>query len=101
MEETITETKILDETEIENIKGLLTEETNNEMTLDDLMTPPMVVESSEDEEKKSKKKKEKKENLSVESDVLVQSLASLSIEGLRELLAGARVNINIKFPKAK
>ena len=101
LEENVAETKILDGNEIDNIKGLLTEDTNNEMTLDNLMTPPMIVETSEDEEKKSKKKKEKKENSSVESDVLVQSLAGLSVEALRELLAGARVNINIKFPKAK
>jgi len=101
LEENVIETKILDKNEIENIKGLLTEDTNDEMTLDDLMTPPVRVENIEDEEKKSKKRKEKKENLSIESDVLVQSLSGLSIESLRELLAGARVNINIKFPKAK
>ena len=103
LEDNMTETKILDGNEIENIKGLLSEDTNDEMTLEDLMAPPMIIEDSEDEEKKSKKKKAKKEkeNLSVESDVLVQSLAGLSIESIRELLAGARVNINIKFPKAK
>ena len=103
LEEKMTETKILDKGEVENIKGLLTEDSNDEMTLEELMTPPMMVESSQDEEKKSKKKKVKKEkeNLSVESDVLAQSLSGLSVEALRELLAGARVNINIKFPKAK
>ena len=103
LEEKMAETKILDENEIENIKGLLSEDTNDEMTLEDLMAPPMIVKESEEEEKKSKKKKVKKEkeSSSVESDVLVQSLAGLSVESLRELLAGARVNINIKFPKAK
>ncbi len=104
VEESVLETKILDKNEIENIKGLLSEDTNsNDMTLEDLMTPPAMVEKVEDEEKKSKKKKVKKdkENISVDSDVIVQSLSALSIEGLRELLAGARVNINIKFPKAK
>ena len=103
LEKNMTETKILDKGEIENIKGLLTEDTAEEMTLDELMTPPMIVRDSEEEEKTSKKKKEKKEkeSSSAESDVLVQSLAGLSVESLRELLAGARVNINIKFPKAK
>ncbi len=105
VEENVVETKILDKNEIDNIKGLLSEDTNsNDMTLEDLMTPPPVmVEKVEDEDKKYKKKKVKKEkeNISVDSDVIVQSLSALSIEGLRELLAGARVNINIKFPKAK
>ena len=100
LETNVVETKILDKNEIENIKGLLTEDTHDEMTLEDLMTPSMMV---EDKEKKSKKKKVKKEkeNSSVKSDIFVKSLAGLSVEGLRELLAGARVNINIKFPKAK
>ena len=103
LEENMTETKILDKSEVENIKGLLTEDTTDDMTLDDLMTPPMIIRDGEEEAKKSKKKKEKKEkeSSSVESEVLVKSLSSLSVEALRELLAGARVNINIKFPKAK
>jgi len=111
LEENMVETKILDKNEIENIKGLLSEDINDELTLEDLMTPPIIVNDSEDkkpekrEEKREKESDEKKENesssVSVKSDVLVQSLAGLSVEALRELLAGARVNINIKFPKAK
>ena len=110
--EEVLETKILDKNEIANIKGLLSEDINtNEMTLEELMTPPMIVTESKDKENKTEKPEKiekeeietekEKEPLSVSSDVLVQSLTSLSIEGLRELLAGARVNINIKFPKAK
>ena len=99
----MTETKILDKSEVENIKGLLTEETTEDMTLDELMTPPMMLRDSEEEEKeqKTKKKEEKEEDLSVKSDILVESLSSLSVGALRELLAGAEVNINIKFPEAK
>ncbi len=102
-EENMTETKILDKNEIENIKGLLSEDTNNEMTLDDLMTPPTVVENSGDKEKESEKKEIKKEqeSLSVEQNALVESLSNLSIEALRKLLVGAEVNINIKFPEEK
>ncbi len=106
IEANMTETKILDKSEVENIKGLLTEETTEEMTLDDLMTPPMIVrdseEKEEEKEQKSKKKEEKEEDSPlVESNALVESLSSLSVGALRELLAGAEVNINIKFPEAK
>ncbi len=102
------DTKILDKNEIENIKGLLSEDTNDEMTLDDLMTPPMLVESSENKDieldKKIEEKVDKKEDkrgLSIEQDAIAKSLSTLSVEALRELLAGAEVNINIKFPEAK
>ncbi len=99
VKEEVLETKILDETEIENIKGLLSEDVNDEVTLEELMPTPPVIEN----EKKPKKKKAKKEknSLKAESGVIFDTLSSLPVENLRELLAGARVNINIKFPKAK
>ena len=104
-EDKMTEPKILDKSEIENIKGLLSEDTNDEMSLEDLMTSPMVVESGKDKETnledKKEDKEEDKEHLSVESDNIVKSLSTLPVEALRELLAGAEVNINIKFPEAK
>ena len=111
MEEINNETKILDKAEIENIKGLLSEDVDNDvMTLDDLMpsAPLMALEADKTTEvkkeaKKEEKKKAKKEKSSsdIESTVLVETITSLPIEKLRELLAGARVNISIKFPKAK
>ncbi len=108
LEDNMVETKILDENEVENIKGLLSEDTNDEMTLDDLMTPTMLVESNENKDieldKKIEEKVDKKEDkrdLSIEQDAIAKSLSTLSVEALRELLAGAEVNINIKFPEAK
>ena len=92
-------TKVLDENEIENIKGLLSEDTSSDMVLEDLMPPvPTVV---VEEEKKEKKSKKVKESSVLDTDVLVETLTAMPIEKLRELLAGAKVKIIIKFPKAK
>jgi len=108
------ETKILDASEIENIKGILTEDTNEEMTLEDLMTPPMAVmpsavesttkeEKSTQKEEKQKVKVEKKsdDEVNFDTNVLAQTLLTMPVENLRELLAGAQVNIKIKFPKSQ
>jgi hypothetical protein len=112
-EETKKETKILDASEIENIKGILTEETSDEMSLEDLMTPPMAVissdiesttkeqKSSEAEPKKVKVEKKVDNEVDFDTNVLSQTLAAMPVENLRELLAGAKVNIKIKFPKSK
>jgi len=112
-EVTSKETKILDASEIENIKGILTEESSDEMTLEDLMTPMAVIpsavesttkeEKSSEEEAKQKVKVEKKAESEVDFDtnVLAQTLAAMPVENLRELLAGAQVNIKIKFPKSQ
>jgi len=97
--EKVLETKILDENEIENIKGLLSEDVSDEVSLEELMPTAPVIENDK-KEKKKKSKKEKKSS-ELESGVLFDTLASLPVENLRELLAGARVNISIKFPKAK
>ncbi len=103
VEESEAETKILDKNEIENIKGLLSEDIDNEMTLDDLMTPTKIVESSKETEDKQEKKSEKEDNKEsqIEKDTLVKALSTLSVEALRGLFAGAEININIKFPEAK
>jgi len=121
------ETKILDEQEIENIKGILTEDTSEEMTLEELMPPmsvmPSISESVDKEEssketatdeemkkEKHKKDKVKAEKVAKEEDddsfdfdtnVLSQTLAAMPVENLRQLLSGAKVNITIKFPKSK
>ena len=101
------ETQILDELEIENIKDILTEDSTDDMSLEDLM-PPMAVmpllekqEEKEEVEKKEKKKEEINNNVNVDSNVLAQTLTAMPVENLRELLAGATVKIKIKFPKSK
>jgi len=98
-------TKILDQNEIENIKGLLSEDTSSDMVLEDLMppAPSAIVKEEEEEEKKSKKDSSKKvkESSVLDTDILVETLTAMPIEKLRELLAGAKVKIIIKFPKAK
>ena len=102
-----TETKILDKSEIENIKGILEDDGSSEdMTLDDLMPVIPKVEAKKELKKESKKEKskvskEEDDELEVESNVLVDSLASMPVESLRELLAGTKINIQIKFPKSK
>ena len=115
IEEVKKETQILDELEIENIKGILTEDTSDDMTLGDLMPAmavmPSVVESTTKKDKKTKDKKVKKEefkeeeevddSLDFDSNVLSQTLAAMPVENLRQLLSGAKINIKIKFPKSK
>ena len=95
----VEKTQVLDESEIENIKGLLSEDATPDMELSDLM-PGLIV---QEEEKKAKKKKSKKEEASssFEGDTLLNTIASLPTESLKELLAGSKVKISIKFPKGK
>jgi len=100
LEELPPATKILDESEIENIKGLLNEEVDDNMSLEDLM-PAMPAVEVEPKAPKKKSIKKEKESTDLEANVLLETMKSLPIENLRELLAGARININIKFPKAK
>ena len=114
------ETKILDQSEIANIKEILNEkeEVLENVELDDLMTTVMPltateniyvddkkedrVETKEKVETQEAKEEVKKENtISIDSETAVETLQNLPIESLRELLAGARINISIKFPKAK
>ncbi|MBU1668109.1 hypothetical protein KKC13_06785 [bacterium] len=96
-------TKILDAAEIANIKDILEDDTSDTMELSDLMstaTPTMVnLESTEEKVEKKKKSKKVKEHSKLNSDVSLETLANLPVESLRKLLAGARVNISIKFPK--
>ncbi|CAA6810883.1 MAG: Highly acidic protein [uncultured Sulfurovum sp.] len=94
------EPKILDKTEIENIKGILTEDTDDEMSLDDLMTPPIHTpfESKETQPKEIDTKVSGSDE-PIDSGVLAQTLSAMPVESLRKLLAGATVNIKIKFPK--
>ena len=96
-------TKVLDASEIANIKDILEDDTNENMELSDLMTsasPAMsAVEPIEEKVEKKKKSKKVKETSVLDTDVSLETLANLPVESLRKLLAGARVNISIKFPK--
>ena len=104
------ETQILDELEIENIKGILSEDNSADMTLEDLMPAMAVVptidptdtkEATDTQENKKEEKLEEEsaKTLDMDSNVLAQTLTSMPVENLRQLLAGAKVNIQIKFPK--
>jgi len=104
------QTQVLDESEISNIKDLLEnkEEVVENVELEDLMataTPVMATENiyMEDskEEKELKKEASSDDTVNIDSNTAVETLGNLPIESLRELLAGARINISIKFPKAK
>ncbi len=113
-----TETKILDKSEIENIKGILEDDgASDDMTLDQLMPAIPTLEVSKEKAEKEKVKTEKAETEKVKkekskkiededefdggSNVLMDSLASMPVESLKELLAGTKINIQIKFPKSK
>ncbi|SFV70268.1 hypothetical protein MNB_SV-13-842 [hydrothermal vent metagenome] len=99
------ETKILDESEVLNIKDILENDDNSTIELDELMTTPAVemIPSSDDSKKKEKKKKVEKvdESSSLEADTLIETINSLPINNLKELLAGSTIKITIKFPKVK
>lgn len=103
-EEAKVETQVLDESEIEKIKGILTEDTSDELTLDDLMSPSVVptpAVSEEEIEAKEETKSQQPHSAPMDAGVLAQTLAAMPVEALRELLAGAKVNIKIKFPKSE
>ena len=104
------ETQILDELEIENIKGILSEDNSDDMTLEDLMPAMAVVptidptdtkEATDTQENKKEEKLEEEsaKTLDMDANVLAQTLTAMPVENLRQLLAGAKVNIQIKFPK--
>ncbi len=94
------ETKVLDEAEIENIKGILTEDISDDITLEELMSPIPVTSMSQESDLQVEEHKGV-EAADSNSKEIVQTLSTMPIEGLRELLAGAKVNIKIKFPKSK
>jgi hypothetical protein len=114
------ETKVLDAEEIGAIKNILEEDISETLELEDLVAPSMVAagvsavalssdeliasEETVDADKKKKKKSKKEKRVVSEdsnsSDTLVDTLSTLKVESLRELLAGATVSIKIEFPKA-
>jgi len=103
-EEEKVETQVLDESEIEKIKGILTEDTSDELTLNDLMSPSVVptpAVSEEEIEAKEETKGQQPPSAPMDAGVLAQTLTAMPVEALRELLAGAKVHIKIKFPKSE
>ena len=102
------ETKILDVEEISTIKEILEDDIPNDtMELDDLVVPGMMGVAAmsldskkETEEKKSEEEKKTFVKSSEFADGLVDTLSSLKVESLKELLAGATITISIQFPKA-
>jgi uncharacterized membrane protein len=97
------ETKVLDEAELSTIKDILENDKAVAVELEDLMTKQPATVNLVETSKKEKKRKVKKVKVSSEvgSEVLADTLASLPIETLRGLLAGANIKISIKFPKDK
>jgi hypothetical protein len=119
------ETKILDKEEIFNIKTLLNDDavTENKLSLTDVMTTSPATslpsssssspstESKIDEKKIAKKKKKKRvkniKQVEVENrggkevirKVFSETVGSLPIEELRQLLRGTKIHITIEFPK--
>ncbi len=108
--ESVEETKILDKDEISNIKNLLnSEQIDDNLSLEDVMTtpPPPPFEpkveekkpKKEDEIKESKKEDNCMETPKVAKRVFKDTVGSLPIEELRQLLRGTKIHITIEFPK--
>ena len=120
----IVETKILDKDEISNIKSLLNDEViDDNLSLEDVMTMPpptisypepkvdeiktknekeKISKESENEKeirKEIKKEKECAETPKVVKRVFKDTVGSLPIEELRQLLRGTKIHITIEFPK--
>jgi hypothetical protein len=101
-------TKILDKEEISNIKSLLNnnEETQKDLSLDDILASSAPIDMSlPKKEKKKKKKKSKKRKKSIQEnekkeavEVLTDTIKALPVEELRQLLRGTKIYITIEFP---
>ena len=98
-----TETKILDKSEVANIKDILENDAFESDELETLMTPSVSAVDFVNEKKEKKKKSKNKDNstASIQSDALIETLSSVPVETLKVLLSGATVKVSIKFPKAK
>ncbi len=98
--ETPKDTKVLDKEEILNIKSLLDsqEPSDKNLSLDDVMTPTapsIAMNIKKDKEIKSENNKKDK----VMKKVFKDTVGSLPIEELRQLLRGTKIHITIEFPK--
>jgi len=88
-------TQVLDIDEIEKIKGILTEDTSDEVSVENI-APVKEKEPIIEEQVKELSA----DALKLDSNTLTNTLTSMPVEALRELLAGARVHIKIKFPES-
>jgi hypothetical protein len=98
------ETKILDQSEVLNIKDILENDEDSSLELDELMTPAVqMIRTSDETKKKEKKKKIKKvdDSSTLQADAVIDTLAALPVDTLKGLLAGATIKVSIKFPKVK
>ena len=98
------ETKILDQSEVLNIKDILENDDDSRIELDEMMTPAVqMIRTSDEPKKKEKKKKVKKvdESPALQADAVIDTLSSLPVDTLKGLLAGATIKVSIKFPKVK
>ncbi len=100
--ETPKDTKVLDKEEILNIKSLLDsqEPSDKNLSLDDVMTPTapsIAIDMKKDKEKEIKPESSKKDK--VMKKVFKDTVGSLPIEELRQLLRGTKIHITIEFPK--
>jgi len=96
------ETKILDKSEVLNIKDILENDENSSVELDELMTPAVqMIRTSEKRKEKKRKIKKVDESPSLQADTVIDTLTSLPLDTLKGLLAGATIKISIKFPKVK
>jgi len=87
-------TKILDKDEINNIKNLLNEETSNIIEKSTVLTEPI----KKKKKKKSKKIKDKTKEKKVAVDVITDTIKTMPVEELRQLLRGTKIHITIEFP---
>ena len=105
------DTKILDKDEISNIKHLLNDETPDDLSLEDIMTPPttpLALADTDIKKKKKKKKKRKKtkeikttlkdEEIKIGTEVITETIKAMPVEELRQLLRGTKIHITIEFP---
>jgi len=98
------ETKILDSSEVLNIKDILENDDSPTLELEELMTPTVETVKISDENKKKDKTikiEHIDESSSLEADTLIDTINSLPIDKLKGLLAGSTIKITIKFPKVK
>ncbi len=100
--ETPKDTKVLDKEEILNIKSLLDsqEPSDKNLSLDDVMTPTapsITIDMKKDKEKEIKPESSKTDK--VMKKVFKDTVGSLPIEELRQLLRGTKIHITIEFPK--
>jgi len=100
------EPKVLDRDEISNIKSLLdgaVEESGEDLALNNITVSSSKTEQEREEVKEKREEEKKIETPKVDitrrERVLKDTVGSLPIEELRQLLRGTKIHITIEFPK--